>query len=172
MSVASLLGDYGEKLDIIYDDSLQPGNNNGYSQLVYWDSYSLPPPKISILSPENKTYAENNVTLTFNLNEPVTWVGYSLDNQAQVTITENITLTNLSVGLHNVTVYAKDELGTMGTSETIQFNVSAPVIPPGPEAPFPTALVVAVTIASATVIGAVLLVYFRKRPVSNMPKTS
>jgi hypothetical protein len=104
ISVASLLNDYGEKLDILYDDGLQPGSNYGYNNFVYWGSYSPPPPKISILSPENKTYAESNVTLTFTVNKQVTWIGYSLDNQAQVTITGNITLTNLPIGLHNITV--------------------------------------------------------------------
>jgi hypothetical protein len=168
ISVASLLNEYGEKLDIIYDDGLQPSNNYGYNQLFYWDSYSLPPPKISILSPENKTYAESNVTLTFTLNKPVTWIGYSLDNQAQVTITENITLTNLPVGLHNITVYAKNELETMGTSETIHFDVS----PPDPVEPFPTGLVVAAASVSVAVIGVGLLVYFKKRNTRNLPKAS
>jgi hypothetical protein len=41
-SVNALLNQYGEKLDIIYDDGLQPGNN-GYSQLIYWNTYDPPP---------------------------------------------------------------------------------------------------------------------------------
>jgi hypothetical protein len=161
IGVASLLNDYGEKLDILYDDGLQPGNNYGYNQLFYWDSYSPPPPKISILSPENKTYSESNITLTFSINKPVTWIGYSLDNQAQVTITENITLTNLPVGLHNITVYAKDELETTGTSETIHFDID----PSDSVEHFPTALVaIAVgSVAAITLVSASLLVYFKKR---------
>jgi hypothetical protein len=43
ISVNSLLAEFGTKLDIIYDDGLQPGNNYGYSQLIHWDSYSPPP---------------------------------------------------------------------------------------------------------------------------------
>ena len=40
LSVSSLLTQYGAKLDIIYDDGLQPGNN-GYSKLIYWNDSSL-----------------------------------------------------------------------------------------------------------------------------------
>jgi hypothetical protein len=159
ISVASLLNVYGEKLDILYEDGLQPGNNYGYKALVYWDSYSPPPPELSIFSPENKTYAESNVALTFTANKQVTWIGYSLDNQAQVTITGNITLTNLPTGLHNITVYAKDELETTGTSETIHFEIN----PPDPVEPFPTGLAVAVSLVSVTIIGASLMMLFKKR---------
>ena len=40
ISVSNLLDKYGTKLDIIYDDGLQPGNN-GYSKLIYWNDSSL-----------------------------------------------------------------------------------------------------------------------------------
>ena len=42
-SVSTLLSQYGEKPDIIYNDYLQPSTNNGYNQLVYWDSYNPAP---------------------------------------------------------------------------------------------------------------------------------
>lgn len=155
ISVASLLDEYGEKLDIIYEDGLQSGKSYGYNQLIYWDSYSPPPPEISILSPENTTYAISNVSLCFTINKPVTWIGYSLDNQEQVTITENITLYNLSDGPHNITVYAKDKFEISGVSETIHFNIDPPE-------PFPTALIVAVSVASAAVVAVGLVVYFTK----------
>jgi len=41
-NVSNLLNQYGEKLDIIYDDGLQSGNN-GYNQLIYWNTYDPPP---------------------------------------------------------------------------------------------------------------------------------
>ncbi len=41
-SVGTLLNQYGKKLDIIYDDSLQPGNK-GYNQLIYWNAYDPTP---------------------------------------------------------------------------------------------------------------------------------
>jgi hypothetical protein len=156
-NVKSLLNDYGEKLDIIYDDGLQPGNTYGYDQLVYWDSYNPPPPKISISSPENKTYTTNNVSLTFTLNKPATWIGYSLDSQPQISLAGNTTLLNLSKGPHNVTVYAKDEFEVVGVSEAINFFVEQP----SPE-PFPTTLVIASSaVAAAVAIG--IPVYLKKR---------
>jgi len=41
-----------------------------------------------------------------------------------VTITENTTLTVLSLGEHSLIVYAKDTAGNTGTSETIYFSVA------------------------------------------------
>jgi hypothetical protein len=111
------------------------------------------PPKISILSLGNKTYNTSNVKLDFTVNEPISEVAYSLDGKDNVTITGNTTLTGLSNGVHNVTVYAWDEAGNVGASETICFRV---------EVPFPTALVTAST-ASVAVVGVGLLAYFKKR---------
>lgn len=81
------------------------------------------PPTISIISPENKTYTVNNVSLTFTLSEPVSWIGYSLDEQANVTITGNTTLSRLSDGPHSLIVYAKDTSGNIGASEIIYFSI-------------------------------------------------
>jgi len=87
-----------------------------------------------------------------------------------VTISGNITLTALSNGLHNVTVYANDTFGSMGASETISFTVTAPesseTITPEPTSssePFPTVQVAVASAASVAVAGAGFLVYFRKR---------
>ena len=111
-------------------------------------------PKISILSLENNTYSTSNVTLDFNVNEPISEVTYSLDGKENVTIIGNTTLTGLSNGVHNMTVYARDVAGNAGASETIHFNVEVPE-------PFPTTLVIA-SIASAATVGIALLVFFKK----------
>ena len=42
-AIGSQLRVYGDKLDIIYDDGLTPGNNYGYSQLLYWNDPNLQP---------------------------------------------------------------------------------------------------------------------------------
>lgn len=39
VTVSSLIEQYGDNLDIIYDDGLASGNN-GYQQLLYWDTYT------------------------------------------------------------------------------------------------------------------------------------
>lgn len=81
------------------------------------------PPTITILSPENMTYSTESVPLVFTVNEPISWIGYSLDNQANVTIMGNTTLNNLSEGLHQIIVYANDTYGNMGASQTVYFTV-------------------------------------------------
>jgi hypothetical protein len=116
-------------------------------------SFSIPP-QVTILSPENKAYNISDVPLDFIVNETFSKIEYSLDGQSNVTINGNTTLTWLPNGYHNVTVYATDEFGNTGVSKIIYFNV---------EAPFPTALVVAVSVATVAVVSVALLVYFKKR---------
>ena len=109
------------------------------------------PPKISILSKKDK-YDTSDVPLNFTINEFVSQITYSLDGQNKVAIPENITLTQLDNGYHNVTVYATDWAGNIG-SETMYFSV---------EIPFPAILVIApIATVTATAIG--LIIYFKKR---------
>lgn len=115
--------------------------------------YGTVPPVIDVVSPVNQAYNGSSVSLVFTVNKPVNWTGYSLDGQENVTINGNTTIGRLSNGLHNITVYARDELENTGVSETISFSV---------EVPFPTTLVIA-PIASVVVVGVGLMVYFRKR---------
>jgi hypothetical protein len=44
--LSQLFTQYGEGLDIIYDYGLQPGNNYGYSKLIYWNDSSLTTPAV------------------------------------------------------------------------------------------------------------------------------
>ena len=85
----------------------------------------LDPPTITVLLPENGTWClGNDVALNFTIDEPVSWIGYSLDGTANVTITGNVTLMSLSYGPHNVIVYANDTSGNMGSSITVHFTVT------------------------------------------------
>jgi hypothetical protein len=89
--------------------------------------FDATPPTIEILSPQNIIYKlrpgepPRPIPLTFTVNETTSWIGYSLDSQENVTITGNTTLTDLSYGIHSVTIYANDTAGNMGSSETIYF---------------------------------------------------
>jgi hypothetical protein len=115
------------------------------------------PPVVSSLSLENTTYDTSDIPLNFIVNEPASQFSYIVDGQENITTNGNTTLTGLSNGLHNVTVYAWDMAGNTGTSETIFFTI----VKPEPE-PFPTTMVIAPT-ASAAVIAVGLLVYLKKR---------
>jgi parallel beta-helix repeat protein len=124
------------------------------TEMPDWE-YAMISPLISIVSPEDQEYNETAVPLIFTVNKPTVWLGYSLDGQENVTVTGNTTLTGLSAGLHNVNVYARDEFNNTGASEPISFTVA--------EEPFPVAPVAAASVATVAVVGAVLLVYFKKR---------
>jgi hypothetical protein len=109
-----------------------------------------------LVSPENQIYNETSVSLIFTVNKPVSWMGYSLDGRDNVTLTGNTTIAGLTSGLHNITVYAKDEFENTGASETIIFTVAEE-----PE-PFPTLLVASAS--GASIIGvAVCVFYYRKK---------
>jgi hypothetical protein len=114
------------------------------------------PPHVTILSPEPKAYNTSDVPLDFTVNETASQITYSLDGQKNITAAGNMTLPQLSNGAHNVTVYAADEAGNMGASETATFIVAKPE-------PFS---LVPVAVASVTVVAVViagLLFYFKKR---------
>jgi hypothetical protein len=112
------------------------------------------PPSISV--PMETRYNSSDVPLNFTINEPYSKLSYMLDNKENVTISGNTTLASLPNGMHNVTVYAWDVAGNIGTSGIMQFSVEVPK-------PFPTTLVAAASGASAVVVAAGLLVYFKKR---------
>jgi hypothetical protein len=78
---------------------------------------------ITIISPQNITYNKNCVPLTFTINKQVSWIKYSLDNKANITITKNITLTGLSEGTHSIIVYAKDKSGNEANSTKVYFTI-------------------------------------------------
>ena len=110
-------------------------------------------PNVTLLTPENTTYKEPEASLNFILNEPFSELAYCLDGQDNVTINGNTTLTGLPNGDHNVTIYATDEFGNTGVSETICFSV---------DVPFPTTLIAA-SVITVAVVSIGLLFIFKKR---------
>ncbi|MBT0159859.1 hypothetical protein G4O51_07725 [Candidatus Bathyarchaeota archaeon A05DMB-2] len=119
-------------------------------------------PTVSVLSLAGKTCNLSDVPLYFTVNEPVSQIAYSLNGKENVTVSGNTTLTGLANGDHNVTVYAMDEAGNIGKSETISFTVAVPEPEPDPEA-FPVILVAAVAVASLGALTSGMLFYFKKR---------
>jgi parallel beta-helix repeat protein len=114
--------------------------------------YTTVPPEVSLVSPLCQVYNESSISLIFGVDRSVNWMGYCLDGQQNVTVTGNTTLPELHSGLHNVTVYANDTYGNMGSSETVAFII--------PE-PFPIVPVATISVAVATAAG--VLIYFKKR---------
>jgi N-acetylneuraminic acid mutarotase len=138
------------------------GTNEQFTPFNYGvpdPSYDGTPPAITVDSPENKTYYAVDVALNFTVNETAPIMYYILDGEAAVKITGNTTLTGLSLGTHNLRVYAVDASDNTGSSKTITFTL---VQEPEPE-PFPTTLVIGSIIAVVAVVGLGLLVYLKKR---------
>ena len=117
-------------------------------------------PVITISSPKGKTYETSDVPLVVVVNKPLSWITYSLDGQPEVTITENTTLSGLTVGTHNLTVTAQDTQGLVGSSGTIQFDIAAR---------FPTEFV-AIGIALVAVVIVVFLAYVKRQSLSDYRK--
>ena len=98
-------------------------------------------PKITFLPIENLTYNSIPIyncnlipiPLNFTLDEPASWMGYSLDAQANVTLSGNTTITGVSGGVHRIVVYANDTAGNMGRSEfSFIVDTATPYLSPSP----------------------------------------
>jgi hypothetical protein len=139
-----------------------------YAEITYWHygltsasssvqfTIDTSPPTISGLSIVNKTYNQQTIPLSFNIDENASWAAYNLDNQGNETIQGNTTLTGLSDGSHSIVIYANDTLGNMAKSDTVFFTVNTPTIEK-----FIPAIALSGTIVIAVAVS--LLVYFKKR---------
>lgn len=126
--------------------------------VVFNVTYDFTPPKVAILSLKNQTFTNSTVPLNFTVDELVSQISYSLDGQDNVTLAGNTTLTGLSIGQHNITVYSTDIAGNVGASETTFFEIvpaiTAPVVDVSAVA------IAVVVVAVAVCVG--LAVYFKK----------
>ena len=89
-------------------------------------------PNISVLSPTNRSYSKSEIPLAFEVNETTSWIGFSIDELANSTVSGNSTFADLTEGNHSLVVYANDTFGNTGKSETIFFNVALPTTTPSP----------------------------------------
>jgi len=132
---------------------------NTYSNKINF-TIDTTPPIIESFSVENRTYKTTEIPLNFQVNEPTSSIIYCLDNKSNVTIAGNTTLSGLSVGAHNLTVYAWDAVGNIGESQNIDF-IAVQEEEPKPE-PFLIVPVAAVSGAVVILVAFGLLVYFKR----------
>jgi parallel beta-helix repeat protein len=118
---ATLVHSEGEHHILVYANDTS--GNMGSSDAVHFAVDSVPP-SIHIISPENKTYG-TDLALTFIANETLSWSGYGLNEQVNITIAGNTTLTGLAEGSHEIVVYGTDLAGNVGTSNRVFFTVDA-----------------------------------------------
>jgi hypothetical protein len=122
------------------------------SVTVYFTTDTISP-SVSILSPQNATYDMTDIPLNITVNEPTSWMGYSLDGQANMTINGNTTLPTLSAASHILIVYAKDMAGNTGHSGTFYFSIAEP---------FPTTWIIVVAAAIVATSGGAILFHFKR----------
>ena len=115
---------------------------------------------ITLISPENKTYYSASIPLEFSSKEPLSWMCYRLDREGITEIIGNTTITGLSLGSHNLTVYAKNNAGNALASQPVYFTIQE-------TEPIYSTIVLAAAVSIAVAIaGAGLLFYFKKSRVN------
>lgn len=110
-------------------------------------------PVIEVLSVENRTYYKSDLQLNFVVNEDFCNASYVLDGE-NVKVDGNLTLSDLPIGRHSLTVYVYDMAGNIGASNTIVFSV---------ESLATTLVIVSSVIAAVVLVGIGLLLYGFKR---------
>jgi hypothetical protein len=90
------------------------------------------PPQTTILSPTNVTYTQRNVPLTFYVNQSTSYLLYTVNHYANVSISGNTTLTNLPNGEYSLAVVSTDSNYNTAASQTVTFTVNStePYVPP------------------------------------------
>ncbi|MBN2330667.1 MAG: right-handed parallel beta-helix repeat-containing protein, partial [Candidatus Aenigmarchaeota archaeon] len=98
---------------------------------INWTAPDITAPMIYILSPQNTSYPTQIVYFNVSLNETGDWCGYSLDGEANVTMTANATETgfgsfndSMSEGQHSVKFYCNDTAGNMNSTSTVYLFIS------------------------------------------------
>ena len=110
--------------------------------------------RTNVVSPENTNYNLSTLSLIFMVNNPVVWMGYSLNGQDNATVIGNTMLSIFPTAFTPLRFYARDEFGNTGDSEIVGFTTK--------EEPFPTALSTAIA-AIVIFSGLGLVVYYKKR---------
>ncbi len=144
------------QMDYIYNNTIV--HNIQELPSTYFSVRNLPP-SIHILSPQNKIYNTDNISMIYLLNDPSTFdvssyrdnyinlQEYSLDNKANQTIVGNGTLTGLSDGRHSLIFYAK--AGVFWSHDSVIFFVDTSPV---------TQKIELITIAIITIISIVAVI--------------
>jgi hypothetical protein len=135
------------------------------------------PPSIRVLTSQ-ETFEASDVPLNFTVNEPVSWIGYSLDGSNVIMATDDVAstewfgvdkywlvLSGLHAGVHSLTVYAEDGAGNRGASEPFSFTVTqeTPSEVEQDSTPFSTAFAAVGVLTAVVAVSSGLMFYFKKR---------
>lgn len=103
--------------------------NNSLNNIIYFTIDTLSP-SITIASPTNTTYNITSIWFNITLSEAGSWAGYSLDNAANVSMTNssgnwNALNSSMKKGTHTVKFFANDTAGNMN-STNVSFTIDLP----------------------------------------------
>ncbi len=102
--------------------------NMGSSSFI-WFTIDTVAPIIDIICPGGGRTNQEYVWLNFTINEPTSWIGYSLDWGTNITITGNTLLGPLGEHPFIITIFANDTAGNMAYNYTgIWIDLTPPVI--------------------------------------------
>src|SRR5665647_316474 len=126
-------------------------------------------PKLTLLSPQNKIYATNQVPIIFTINAEYKNAKYMLDydsaNRQTVFITGNTTLPNLSEGKHKIMVFAsfydKYNIGTP-TGQGTSFSIDTTKLQNN-LASDNQATIIGLTILDIAILATIILFYRRRK---------
>ncbi len=102
--------------DTPYQVSENPAEVDNYPYLL--PNTWLEQPVLEIVSPSNITYRSNNIPLVVDSNKPAQ-LNYSLDNQTEKVMNTPLALTELNIGIHNITVTACDALNNQASCNVL-----------------------------------------------------
>jgi hypothetical protein len=133
--IAEGIGYYGTATHDLY-----PGSNPSFKEVMHTKSLNSTmhvsfnvegssnvtsvSPSVHVLSPENRAYETAQVSLNFTVDGVASQVWYTLDSGGSIPLLENITLIDLSVGFHLLTVYAIDTAGNWVTPQAVNFEIA------------------------------------------------
>jgi nitrous oxidase accessory protein NosD len=117
------IGDSPYTLDSSHVDHyplMSPFNFSTVSELVpNW----LITSEIKLISPQNTEYTDQNLPISFFTDGQTKGYYYSIDGKKPVSVTGNTSISGLSVGQHNITVYALDNFDNFIPSQTMMFII-------------------------------------------------
>ena len=88
--------------------------NEIFGSFIQYFTVDTTAPTITIYSPENTTYGTTSIDLNVLADETIDTWHYSLNGGSNITFTPNTTITSTE-GSNNVTVYANDTVGNIGS---------------------------------------------------------
>jgi hypothetical protein len=119
---------------------------------------------LEITSTTNNLYQTNTIPLNYNAftNGTGLSVKYSLNNQANISLSGNTTLTELPNGQYNIVLYASNDQGNQD-NKNVSFQVNVPTYIP--EITLSALLI-------ALIVGTSAVIYYKKKSKSNIAKSN